>query len=211
MTTADSSLINHPLPKFIEAILVKLEKELASLRYHNLQHTRSVINDAITLAKDDSCCARDLELILVAAAFHDAGYLVSPTEHEQAGARFAEEAMRAENCFTSEEIALVVQSIKDTKLVVVGGETVQVANTRLSPYLLDADMAHFGRVDFREKSELLRLEFGTVLALKWWDETFKLVDDHLWKTWPAYQKWEKQKKVNLRGLREAVCLCIGGV
>jgi len=135
-----------------------------SLWYHALPHTEDVLDEAIRFGVIDKLATRDLELLAIAAACHDVGFVSTPTSNESLGAAFARERMERHTGFSSEEIALVERMILDTALITTDLGPRQVPTTRLSGYLLDADLSNLGREDFFAKGELQRRELGQDLV-----------------------------------------------
>ena len=117
-----------------------------TLYYHSPAHTKDVLRQTLELAEADALDNRDVLLLAIAAAFHDAGFLKQRPKNEPIGAKMAVEAMAKSGRFSQGECDLVEQMILDTQLVMEG--PAQIANCRLSPWLLDADLANLGRDDF---------------------------------------------------------------
>ena len=51
--------------------------------YHNLAHTQRVVSKAKELAETAKLTTNELEKLLIAAWFHDAGFTVNPKNHEE--------------------------------------------------------------------------------------------------------------------------------
>ena len=146
--------IKQPL---ISNILSKMDSELdKSLTYHCYAHTLDVMKQALALAEIDALTEKERLLLMIAAAFHDAGFLLQRPKNEPIGAEMAREAMLASNQFSVDEQEMVWQMIMDTQLNAEG--PAQTARTDLSPWLLDADLANLGRDDFWHKTTLLSEE-----------------------------------------------------
>ena len=168
-----------------------------TLYYHCPEHTVDVLKQALRLAHSDNLGERDILLLAIAAAFHDAGFLEQRPKNEPIGARMASEAMKATKRFTIEERNLVNQMILDTQLVMDG--PAQIANSRLSPWLLDADLANLGRVDFWEQTKRLSRELSidmeTMLPM-----TRNLMERHNWQSPAGARAFATQKENNLAAL-----------
>ena len=146
--------IEQPL---ISNMLSKIDSELdKSLTYHCYAHTPDVMQQALALAEIDNLNEHERLLLMIAAAFHDAGFLLQRPKNEPIGAEMAKEAMLASNKFSVEEQEMVWQMIMDTQLNAEG--PAQIARTHLSPWLLDADLANLGRDDFWHQTTLLSEE-----------------------------------------------------
>ncbi len=185
----------------VDQILRELAESLPSdLTYHSAAHTIDVLQETVRFAVHDGLSSRECELLAVAAAYHDAGFLVQPVDNELIGADRASEAMRKAGGFTEEEIAQVRSMILDTKLDVTG-EGVQHPSSSLAGYLLDADLGNLGRNDFWEKSELYRKELGAP-AENFFGTAEQLLERHSYHTPAARELRNDQKLLNLIKLRE---------
>ena len=141
--------------------LTRLGKGLpSSLCYHSASHTEDVLQEALLFGLHDKLEPRALELIGVAAAYHDLGFLERSTDNETIGARLAGEAMDRFGGFSPDEQQLIKQAILDTQVKMTPEGPRQISNSWLSNYLLDADVSNLGRADFFEKAELVRRELG---------------------------------------------------
>jgi uncharacterized protein len=180
----------HPV---VQAAVAILARELpAHLKYHTLAHTEDVLREAILFGVMDHLPPRQLELLAVAAACHDLGFITSSGANEPIGATFAREQMTHFGGYSPDEILLVERMILDTALVETPEGPRQIASTELSRYLLDADLSNFGRDDFFERGELQRQELGQEREL-FRKNTLALIKAHRWLT-PAGQALRQATK-----------------
>ena len=187
--------------KIISDILNQLKSGLSkTLYYHNFAHAEDVLHEALLFAIHDKLSDREIELLAIAVAYHDSGFLQTADEHEAIGAKFATEAMRADGGYSREEIDLVHQMILDTKVMRDANGIRLPPTSDLSRYLLDADLSNLGRVDFFERLELMRLELGS-REPSFLRSTLHLIGSHEWYTDAARKLREKQRRKNLRNLR----------
>ena len=149
----------------------------ASLKYHTKEHSDDVTDMAIALGASDQLDAHSLLLLGIAAAYHDAGFIEHRNDHEIVSAKLAEQAMEADGRFSKEDIRLTRQMILDTKLQPDGPS--HKVRSRLSSWLIDADLANLGRSDFLTQTELLadELQVPMDLMLK---ESLTLMNRHEW-------------------------------
>ncbi|MEI6517169.1 MAG: hypothetical protein WCN89_00610, partial [bacterium] len=101
------------------------------------------------------------------------------------------------------EIQLVEQMILDTKLVELPAGPQLIPSTKLSRYLLDADLINLGRDDFFDRSELLRQELG-VEERSFRSRSLQVFTAHLWLTQAAHALEQKKKEENLLLLRSII-------
>lgn len=194
LTTAINS---EPLvSETVEALVADLDP---TLRYHSPDHTKDVLRQTLELAEADSLEGRDVLLLAIAAAFHDAGFLVQRPQNEPIGAQMAVDAMARSGRFSSTEQSLVEQMILDTQLVFEG--PAQVANCRLSPWLLDADLANLGRDDFWDKTGLLAEEMEIELSAMW-PMTQALMLRHEWQSPAGQRLFGDKKRANFLALED---------
>ena len=161
-----------------------------TLYYHCSAHTQDVLRQTLELAAEDALGDRDVLFLAIAAAFHDAGFLKQRPKNEPIGAKMAAGAMAKSGRFSHDECELVEQMILDTQLVMEG--PAQIANSRLSPWLLDADLANLGRDDFWDQTKLLakelKIELQNMLPM-----TQALMERHDWQS-PAGRRLFGAKK-----------------
>lgn len=171
--------------------------------YHSPAHTDDVFNEALLFGLQDKLSERRLDLLAVAAAYHDVGFTESPVEHESRGALLVDAAMQKHGGYTQDEANLIRQMILDTKLVRSEKGVSQVANTELSCYLLDADLSNLGREDFFEKLELVRKELG-VDKQGFIAGTLGLITRHVWHTPAATALRLEREMINIRMLKDMI-------
>lgn len=188
----------------ISEVLAKLHRDLSpELRYHTFAHTLDVLHEVVLFATTSGLSSREIHLLAVAAAFHDAGFLSQRAENEPIGALMAHEVMSASGSYSDDEIALVERMILDTKLVDTSVGLRQVSSTELSKYLLDADLSNFGRDDFMDKMELTRQEIGHE-ASSFRRKTLLLLENHMWLTDVARQLRQDGKERNVQKLCDLI-------
>ena len=178
----------------VESIVNRLALELdRNLAYHSQAHTIDVIDETLSLAKLDGVDEDSLLRLAVAAAFHDAGFLAQRTDHEEIGARMAADAMAADSRFKPADIDLVAKMILDTRVNPHG--PVHRCTTKLSPWLLDADMANFGRQDFFRQTELIAEEMQVNIT-DMVSNTLDLMDRHSWQSPAGIKRFDAKKEEN---------------
>lgn len=187
-----------------EPLVIETVEHLAStldptLYYHSPDHTKDVLRQTMELAEEDALDTRDVLLLAIAAAFHDAGFLEQRPKNEPIGAQMAVQAMSASGRFSQVEQDLVEQMILDTQLVMEG--PAQISNSRLSPWLLDADLANLGRDDFWDQTRLLakelKIEIASMLPM-----TRALMQRHDWQSPAGKRLFAAKKEANFVALEE---------
>lgn len=188
--------------KIIAEILDSLHLRLPkTLKYHVADHTLDVLNEVILFASVDSLKDREMELLAIGAAYHDAGFLESVKENEALGARMAVEAMQKDGSYTSAEVLQVKTIILDTQLKMGLTGPKQISTSFLSNYLLDADVSNLGRDDFFDKAELVRNEVGVIDEKTFYEGVLKFITCHSWYSPAANSMRNEKKQKNIQELK----------
>jgi predicted metal-dependent HD superfamily phosphohydrolase len=146
------------LVKEAKAYVTELfERELSSkLIYHSLRHTENVVRECRLLAVDAKLSAADTEALLLAAWFHDTGYLDVYDGHEFSSMERVSTWLK-EHGVADDRIKCVQDTIKAT-------HRDETPETDLQELLVDADMSNLAREDYRSTAELLRTEWEVALG-----------------------------------------------
>lgn len=142
-------------------ILEKLPKHLT---YHNLEHTDHVLNKAIFFAENSHVSQHDLELLKLAALFHDTGFIDNPKDHEEKGCKIAEGYLA--KAYSQQELDKIYGMIMATKIP-------QSPTNHLENILADADLEYLGTDQFERIGESLYQElkhFNPDFTRQAWDE-----------------------------------------
>jgi predicted metal-dependent HD superfamily phosphohydrolase len=190
-------------PIIAEVLSLLAQRLPQELSYHSLAHTKDVLAEAIFFAVYDRRSERELELIAIAAAFHDAGYMEGFAGHEAASAQMVGEAMERHGGYTAEEISLVETMILDTKLQFTPNAVIQRARADLSQYLLDADLSNFGREDFFDRLEECHREFRSNRH-KLLEQTLEFMKSHEWLTAAGRALRQARKRQNIEELEQLI-------
>jgi len=182
-------------------ILNKLKKELPDeLTYHGLHHTRDVYNSVLNLAINENLNEKDLELVKLAALFHDSGYTRRYKEHEEAGCELAREILPKYK-YTDKQITVICETILATKIP-------QVATTKLQKIICDADLDYLGRHDFKLIGDSLFKELnvtGTKINEQDWNRLqVKFLENHKYFTKTAKTLRQPVKAQHVKKLKELV-------
>jgi uncharacterized protein len=124
----------------IDFIIHRQEKELqADLYYHGPHHVHDVMNAIRPIAIEEKISDEEFELLRVAAAFHDCGFLETYANHEAKGCEIARNILPGFG-FGNEQIHQIEQMIMATVVP-------QAPATKLERILCDADLDYLGRED----------------------------------------------------------------
>ncbi|CAM3461170.1 Pycsar system effector family protein [Flavobacterium chungbukense] len=173
-----------------------LKDKLSNLySYHNFNHTFTVVTAVKELCKKEDVEGDDKEALLVAAWFHDTGYVHGYENHESTSTEIATKFLR-EKGKSEEFIALVASLILATAKE-------YEPKTHLEKIIKDADYAHLMGTEYVTTCELLRLELKNTGIVsfsnaEWTRENLNfLLNKHRFYTDYALRKWQPLKEKNL--------------
>jgi uncharacterized protein len=171
--------------------LERLARELSpQLCYHSLAHTRDeVVVMAAELASYAGLHGIDLLLLETAAYYHDLGFVVSYTCHEEAGVAIAAAVLPTFNYYPS-HIGRIAAMIRATRLP-------QQPRSLLAQILADADLDVLGRSDFLARNRALRQELANYGQhfndVAWYTQQLAFLQQHRYWT-PAARCLRDQAK-----------------
>ncbi|HEX8326040.1 MAG TPA: Pycsar system effector family protein [Hymenobacter sp.] len=190
-----------PLVKEAQAHVTELfEKELQPrLTYHTLRHTEAVVKESRALAAAANLGPEDTEALLLAAWFHDTGYLDVYDGHEF---RSMERAVTwlGEHGAPATQVELVKELIRVT-------HRDEEPQTELQKLLADADMSNLARDDFRSSAELLRTEWELVFGksysnTEWAELQLNFMMEHKYLSEAGKDRYREAFKANLAAQRD---------
>ena len=163
--------------------------------FHNWDHCLEVVQNAKQIANGSNISDEQLEIVELAAWFHDLGYMVDTKNHEPESCKLAE-AFLQENNYPQEKIEEVKSCIMSTKLDV-------EPKTLLEKILTDADLSHLSKPYQQEKSELLRQEVKAVCGrniskVDWLQNDINFMLEHVYHTQYAKDHFQVGKVKNLQ-------------
>jgi predicted metal-dependent HD superfamily phosphohydrolase len=173
-----------------------LKDKLSNLySYHNFNHTFTVVTAVKELCKKEDVSKDDKELLLVAAWFHDTGYIEGYENHEHESVKIATAFLKEKEQsdeFIAQVSSLILATVKE-----------YVPKTHLERIMKDADFAHLVGTEYFTTCELLRLELKNTWNLnfsndEWTKENMNfLLNKHRFYTDYALKKWQPLKEKNL--------------
>jgi predicted metal-dependent HD superfamily phosphohydrolase len=192
-----SNTLIHKARAHVQALLKAAKPEWVT--YHNFEHAKAVAKASKTIGTACRLRPEDLEGVILAAWFHDAGYVEAIEGHEEKSVEIASSFLK-ENGYPPKKIAQVAGCIRATKMP-------QNPETLMEQVLCDADISHLGSKDFLDVSELIRLEIehhmGRKLAeAEWLTMNTLFVAGHQYHTEYARSKFAQQHAANLAALKE---------
>jgi HD superfamily phosphodiesterase len=188
-------MLENDFFKAVSATIFNLFKnELpANVIYHNFNHTLNVVNATDEIAVAEGVSESDREVLLLAAWFHDIGFIKGVKKHEEVGKKIARTYLTNIK-YSEDKIVQVLACIDATKMP-------QKPINKLGGILCDADLFHLGTEEFNNISSLLRSEMEVLCGeeytdIEWLEKNEKFLSEHTYKTDYAFQKLNLQKTSN---------------
>jgi predicted metal-dependent HD superfamily phosphohydrolase len=190
------------------AIVQKASEYIASLFrerlsekyvYHNVNHTAEVVEACQEIGEGAKLSADDLEIVLLAAWFHDAGFVETSNGHEEKSVDIAIRFLQ-ENGYPQENIDKVVGCIRATKMP-------QSPHNLLEEVMCDADLIHLGKKRYFDRSALMRVEWEKALGktytdIEWLNSNMEFFRKHRFHTAYAQTEFSQRHSKSLAKLEE---------
>lgn len=162
------------------------------LPFHNVEHTRQVVQNATTITQQLGLSDEKIEPVLIAAWFHDTGFCDAYEGHEDVSIGLAESFLKKHG-YPAEKVEIVISCIEATKMP-------QDPSNEFAEVLSDADIFHISTPDFFYRKLLLRREWELELGkkstdLEWHELNLDFLQNHQFFT-------EYGKKVLMEGQEE---------
>ncbi|WP_421985371.1 Pycsar system effector family protein [Roseivirga sp.] len=168
--------------------------------YHDDYHTSRVVKASQMIGKECGLGEDDIEVLTIAAWFHDTGYREGCENHEQSSAKIAKNFLE-EASYPEDKIAKVVGCIAATKMP-------QSPKNLLEQVICDADLHHLACDDYQKMAAKMHKEVehmkGQEIADDDWNEmNYKFFKDHEFFTSYGKQFLGPIKDQNLQTIKKA--------
>ncbi|MGB3606511.1 MAG: Pycsar system effector family protein [Psychroserpens sp.] len=186
------------ISKAEEYVIGYLTKHLgADYVYHNLGHTKRVVDSAKELIELSDLNEHDQACLLTAAWFHDTGFTKTIEGHEEESVKIASKFLETQE-IDQNDIDIINGIIMATK---VG----KAPDTELERLIKDADCGHVASKNYKEYSSLLRKEWELTLnkvmsKRAWLQNNIAFISNHTFYSEVASNHWQEQKGKNLASL-----------
>jgi predicted metal-dependent HD superfamily phosphohydrolase len=167
--------------------------------YHNIQHTREVVEAAEQVGRESGLTEEELESVIIAAWLHDIGYEEESSNHEAIAAERARALLEKEGA-RPETIKMVEEAIEATKMP-------QQPKTLVSKVLCDADLFHLSTDRYADNAMKLRQEwrslgFKDMPDAEWDQFNLQFLESHRYHTTYGQTMLHEGKKKNIKALRK---------
>ena len=173
---------------------ILINSRCKSLPFHSVQHTLEVFENVQIIGKYKDISEEDLEILKIAALFHDTGISQNFVGHENISTSYASTYLSELN-FPNKNMNQVLNCIKSTQMP-------QNPKTPIEKIICDVDLFHLAAKNYLFKNELLRNEWQTYMNLKftdadWYQLNLDFLSKHKYHTMYGKKKLEKGKNKNI--------------
>ena len=192
------------LSKAQEFVKKKYSKgEFEKYSFHNYKHVKRTLKAVNLIAENSKVSSTDLEVLNLAALFHDIGIVDSYDNHEERSANIAEEYLKNHQ-YPDEKIKKVKACIIATNL------SLQPKNN-LEYIIRDADVIHLGKKSFFKRNSELRQEHNNVVGKtytdkEWCEFDLKFLDKHKYFTGYAKEHLNNLKNEHIKQIQSKLDL-----
>lgn len=177
-------------------IAEQVPKEYA---YHDVHHTVNVVQAVIEIGHAYELSDKELEILQLAAWFHDTGYDKGSLDHEERGASYAREYLGKHN-YPEEDLLKISACIRATKIP-------HQPNNLLEQIICDADLSHLGKTNYWNRCGKVRQELTLTKGLtmgeqEWVSFELKFISAHQYHTEVGQKLYAKRKKKHIRQLKK---------
>ena len=167
--------------------------------FHNLHHTTNVVRGVRDITNHLDITKKQQEILLLAAWFHDTGFIHTYQGHEAESEKLAKAFLSKVN-YDSEKLESVLNCIRSTQMP-------QQPSNILEQVICDADMYHLSLPEYCHLHKLLREEWRINMHKEWTDQEWIqenlafLREHHYWTTY-GQELLQKHKILNIEKCQE---------
>ena len=190
-----------PLVKAAEAYVTDhFEKNVSpDFVFHSIEHVNDVVKAIGEISSAYELSDKKLELLYIAAWFHDTGYDKGSEGHEVRSCQYVEQFLKKHNV-PEEDIEVVKGCIKATRMP-------QSPMSRLQSILCDADLSHLGNALYwdrcgRVRQEILLTRDSIMTDIEWVDFELNFMLAHHYHTGEGERLFGEQKRKHIRQLEK---------
>lgn len=167
--------------------------------FHDVQHVKNVVEAVQLVGKACGVNGRQLELLQMAAWFHDTGYIEGAEGHEERSCKFAVEFF-SKHQIPEQELDVITRCIMATKLPFKPKDLVE-------EIICDADLSHLGKDIYWDRCGRLRQELLMTRSIlmseqEWLQFEIDFMSNHQYFTKEAAELYQKRKLKHIKQLRK---------
>ncbi len=167
--------------------------------FHDIQHTKNVVGEVQLIGIECGVSERELELLIMAAWFHDMGYSQGAEGHEERSCKFAVDFL-SKHQVPEQDLDVITRCIMATKLPFKPKDL-------LEEIMCDADLSHLGKEIYWDRCGRLRQELLMTRSIlmseqEWLQFELDFLGNHDYFTDAATELYNKRKLKHIKQLRK---------
>ena len=171
---------------------------LEDMYYHQYDHALSVMERWIYLATVEWCTEEEIEMIAIAALFHDTWFVIQYEHNEPFWAKIARNYLRT--------ILYPEDRIKIIQEIILATAPSAKPNNLLEEIIKDADMDNLGRDDFFDINEKVKKELEVMKNIKikdpdWHHASLDIIQWHVFYTDTQIKERNEKLLKNMKKLQ----------
>lgn len=184
--------------EYVNQLLIPLEKHY----YHQYSHALDVMERAVYIAKKEWLNEEDIEILSLAALFHDTGFIIQYDDNEEIWAKIAKNYLIS-MIYDRDKIDSIEKLILATK------PSYKKPKNILEQIIMDSDLDNFWREDFFDKMENIQKEREAIKHIKLLDPNWRhwvidFLSEHKYFTNTQKNERNIQKEINKSELEKMV-------
>ncbi|MEO1257474.1 MAG: Pycsar system effector family protein [Bacteroidota bacterium] len=190
---------NQDIIALAEAYVVDFFKRNIGAEYvfHDIQHVRNVVGAVKLVGEGCGINGRQIELLQLAAWFHDTGYVEGAEGHEERSCKFAVDFLSRHNV-PEQDLDVITRCIMATKLPFKPKDL-------LEEVMCDGDLSHLGKDIYWDRCGRLRQELLMTRSImmseqEWIQFEIDFMGNHHYFTEAAQDLYGKRKEKHIRQL-----------
>lgn len=181
--------------KYVNMMMGPLENHY----YHQYEHALEVMNRCLEIGRNEELDDETLEILAIAALFHDVGFIIQYDDNEYIGAKIARNYLKS--------IFYPVEKIKMVEELIIATIYTRPPENILESIIRDADTDNLGRDDFFEKGNNLKKELESIKNIKildpdWAHYSINFLREHKFSTNSEIAERQWKKEENIKKLEE---------
>lgn len=180
----------------------KLLTSVEDYYYHQYEHTIDVFERATYLAEKEGLSTEEIEIIQLAALFHDTGFIVQYDKNEPLWAKFASNFLKT-MLYPEDKIKII------ERIILATDPDYQEPKDIYEAIIKDADIDNLWRDDFFEKGKKVKDELETIKRIKiknpsWHHAMLDVLYKNKFYTDTQKKERELQKQKNIETLKSKI-------
>ena len=167
--------------------------------YHNIHHTMKVYESVGELGKESGLPTKDIEVLRLAALFHDTGFTGGPIGHEERSAAHAAKYLSGVGV-SEDQIHQIGEIILSTKKNA-------IPKNINEEIIRDADLSGLADPMYQVESKALRDELAFIQGeplseIDWHTMNYQFMKNHEYHSEAAKKLYDKGKKANIKAIKK---------